>query len=98
MFDDPVEVAWPHEPSTTGSGWGDNRTFGAYNLANFPSSAAPVAITVIRVGNNLQLSWPSGVLYQAGEVNGTYTAVPGATSPWPVTPSAARKFYLLRAQ
>ena len=65
--------------------------------AHYNAGQAPV-ITVSRSGNNLTLSWPSGVLYQADFVSGPYTVVGGAASPFPVTPTLARKFYLLRAQ
>jgi hypothetical protein len=58
----------------------------------------PPRILVTRSGGNVVLTWPTGVLYQADNVSGPYTIVTGATSPLTVTPSAARKFYLLRAQ
>jgi hypothetical protein len=45
-------------------------------------------------GKQLQIQWPSGVLESATEVNGTYSAVPGATSPYSVnTAVGTRKFY-----
>ncbi len=58
----------------------------------------PPKILISRSGANVVLSWPTGVLYQADNVSGPYTIVNGATSPYPVTPSATKKFYLLRAQ
>jgi hypothetical protein len=64
--------------------------------AHYAAAQAP-KITVTRTGSTITLSWPSGVLYQANDVNGQYTAV-GHPSPYSVTPTGARKFYLLRAQ
>jgi hypothetical protein len=56
-------------------------------------------ITITKKGANLELSWPDGgVLYQADDILGQFTVVSGATSPYQVTPTAAKKFYLLRAQ
>jgi hypothetical protein len=46
-------------------------------------------------GNTLVLTWLTGTLQAAREVTGTYTNVPSATSPWPVTPTQARTFYRL---
>jgi hypothetical protein len=60
------------------------------------NAGQPTAITVTRSGTNLILSWPAGVLYQADNVAGPYTLVNGAVSGMTVTPSLARKFYLLR--
>jgi hypothetical protein len=41
----------------------------------------------------LELRWQIGTLEAADEVAGPYTPVAGATSPWPVNPNQARKFY-----
>ena len=46
-------------------------------------------------GSSVVLTWPAGTLQAAPEVTGTYTNVPSATSPWPVTPARARTFYRL---
>lgn len=60
----------------------------------------PPRITVTHSGANISLSWPAGigVLYQADNLNGPYSIVTGAANPYIVTPSLARKFYLLQAQ
>jgi len=43
------------------------------------------------------ISWSGvGTLEVAEDVLGSWTSVPGATSPYPITPVAARKFYRLR--
>jgi hypothetical protein len=59
---------------------------------------APPSIGIARNGNNITLTWPSGVLYQADAITGPFTIVSGATSPHPVTPTGGQKFYLLRTQ
>jgi hypothetical protein len=56
----------------------------------------PPAITVEFGSSQIQLAWPRGTLQQAAEVNGPYFDIPGATSPYPTTPSATRKFYRIR--
>jgi len=54
-------------------------------------------ITVTPSGANMTLTWPVGTLQQADTVNGTYTDVPSATSPYPVsTTGISKKFYRLR--
>ena len=42
---------------------------------------------------NLLLNYPLGTLQSSGSVNGTYTPVSGASSPWSVTPSQPQQFY-----
>jgi hypothetical protein len=49
-------------------------------------------------GNALMLSWPFGTLQQADTVNGTYSNVDGATSPYPITPAGTQKFYRVRVE
>jgi Concanavalin A-like lectin/glucanases superfamily len=61
-------------------------------------AARPPKINLARSGANLILTWPIGVLYQANSVNGPYTIVSGASSPYQTTPNQAAKFYLLRTQ
>jgi hypothetical protein len=50
--------------------------------ASFTGIAPPVVITATARGGKLVLSWPSGVLQAATAVNGTYTNVPNAVSPF----------------
>ncbi len=64
----------------------------------FANGGGPVRLTVGRSGANAVLNWPVGTLQSADEVNGTYGNVSGATSPWTVSPTAARKFYRVRVQ
>jgi hypothetical protein len=56
-----------------------------------------VTITIKQVGAGLELTWgPVGTLQSADEVTGPYTNVDGATSPWPVSPTLAKKFYRIK--
>jgi hypothetical protein len=70
----------------------------ASRIAAHYYAGQPPRITLTRSGANLTLSWPAGVLYQAGDAAGPYTIVSGAVSPLTITPNLARKFYLLRTQ
>ena len=47
-------------------------------------------------GGNHTLTWPAGTLQQADEVSGPYTDMSGATSPYAITPTGAKKFYRLK--
>lgn len=67
--------------------------------AHYTAGAAqPPKIVAARNGSSITLTWSKGVLYQADAVTGPYTLVNVATSPYPVTPTGAGKFYLLRTQ
>jgi Concanavalin A-like lectin/glucanases superfamily/Immunoglobulin domain len=73
---------------------------GASNSVSFaPPSAAivPVALTIHWVSGQLQISWTGGgTLQSAPSVNGTYTDVPGATSPYTVPSGPVQMFYRLK--
>lgn len=47
-------------------------------------------------GSDVTLTWPAGTLQQADDVNGAYTDVPTAASPYTVPANAAKKFYRLK--
>jgi Concanavalin A-like lectin/glucanases superfamily/Immunoglobulin domain/Immunoglobulin I-set domain len=55
-----------------------------------------VKLTIQPVGNQVRITWPSGVLQSADVVTGPYSDVPSATSPYTISPSAAKKFYRVR--
>jgi hypothetical protein len=74
-----------------------------YNYALSPSqiqlhylNSAKVSIT--KSGNNVVLSWPFGTLQSAPSVSGTYTNVPGATSPRTNAITGAQQYYRLLLQ
>ena len=67
-----------------------------YNSA-FAPSAPSVTLTIQKVGNNVQLSWPQGTLLEATTVNGPYTTN-NATSPYNFAPTGAAKFFRVKVQ
>ncbi|WP_341849390.1 LamG-like jellyroll fold domain-containing protein [Pedosphaera parvula] len=67
---------------------------GSINGVSFAS--APVKMTLQPLGNQLQIVWPAGLLQAADQVTGPYTDVTAATSPYTVTPAAAKKFYRVK--
>ena len=64
------------------------------NSLYLASISAP--LSVVTSGGKIILSWPSGTLQQADQVNGTYNDMTGVTSPYTNTPSAAQKYYRVR--
>lgn len=68
-------------------------------FANYSSVTSSIVTLTCQVsGNNLILSWPQGTLQSGGLVNGTYTNVTGATSPYTNSMSAVRQFYRVKVQ
>ncbi len=60
--------------------------------------ATPVTLQVARAGANLLLTWSSGTLLEANAVTGSWTPVSGATSPYLVAPTDAKRFYRVQVQ
>ena len=58
----------------------------------------PVALSLQPSGNGFSLVWPGGTLQSATNLNGAWFDVLGATSPCPVTPSEAQRFYRIQLQ
>jgi len=44
------------------------------------------------------LNWPGGTLQEADEITGPWSNNVSATSPYPVSSAAARKFYRVQLQ
>ncbi|PWU08507.1 MAG: hypothetical protein C5B50_29435 [Verrucomicrobia bacterium] len=61
-------------------------------------ASSDVKLTIQMVNGQIQLSWPSGTLQEAGSTAGPYSDVAGATSPYIVSPSAPQKVYRVRVQ
>jgi hypothetical protein len=92
---------------STGNGWADAfagtvdevAIYGYALTANqiaghFNAGTAAPRLTITRSGSNVIITWPYGPLYQADNVTGPWTLVPGnPASPYTVSASAARKFY-----
>jgi len=56
------------------------------------------ALNFTSAGGTLVLTWPAGTLVAADKVDGTYSPVPGATSPYTNTPSGTEKYFQVQVQ
>jgi hypothetical protein len=92
-------VAYPLGPTvvtwtvTDGSG---NTAACGQTVTVVSASTPPGNPTISYNGGVVTITWDGGVLQQSDDVLGTYTDVPGATSPWPVAGSDPQKFYRVR--
>jgi len=59
---------------------------------------ATVELSIAQSGTNVVLSWPVGTLQSATNVNGPYTKVSSATSPFTNAISLTQQFYRLQVQ
>jgi hypothetical protein len=67
--------------------------------SHFIAGTNPVVkLYIQKSGANTMLLWSPGTLQAAGTVNGTYTNVPGATSPYVVSPAASKQFYRVKVR
>ena len=57
-----------------------------------------VRLYVQKSGPNATLLWSPGTLQTAATVNGIYTDVPGATSPYVVSPTGTQQFYRVKVR
>jgi hypothetical protein len=87
----PTVVTWT---VTDGSG---NTAACAQTVTVVPSSSPPSNPAISYNGGVITITWDGGVLQQSDDVLGTYTDVPGATSPWPIAGTEPQKFYRVRA-
>src|SRR5664279_453080 len=55
-------------------------------------------LTIVPSGTNAVIAWPAGTLQSATTVNGTYTDVGGATSPYTNSATGAQKFFRVKLQ
>ncbi|PYI88146.1 MAG: hypothetical protein DME26_04085 [Verrucomicrobia bacterium] len=67
----------------------------ANGLSFTTSTAISISIQTIS-SSQVRLIWPAGTLQAADRLDGTYTDISSATSPFTVTSSAATKFYRVR--
>jgi hypothetical protein len=100
-------VGWDTAGGITGrrwNGWVDELMI--FNTALSPAAVNALALgvpssttlTLTPSGNNLILTWSGGTLLESTNVTGPWTAVSGATSPYPVNPTGAMKFYRVKLQ
>ena len=83
---------WPTEPATTVANF-FNRAYAICNLMSTASAAPEVVLTIEKVGTDVRLTWPVGTLQAATVVNGAYTNVPSATSPYTIPPGGPQMFF-----
>jgi hypothetical protein len=76
---------------------GDNTIFIDNLRITAPPILPPVNINIQQAGNNLVLSWPSGILLQATSVTGPW-ATNNATSPYTNQPNYSQMFYRVLVQ
>ena len=62
------------------------------------TNPAPVTVTILKSGNQLQLSWPSGTLQTAVQVTGPYTNMTGVVSPYTISPSETTRFFRVKVR
>ena len=62
------------------------------------TNAFPVPLTLQTVGTQLKLTWPGGTLQAASQINGTFTNVPGAASPFTFSPSNSMQFFRVKVR
>jgi hypothetical protein len=75
----------------------NNSTFSTYSSVT-NTIVLPITLTIRNVGNQVILNWPVGTLQSASQVNGPYSNVNGATSPYTNTVSGAQQYYRVQAQ
>lgn len=70
---------------------------GASNSVSFATPTS--VISIVPSGAQLQITWTgTGTLQAAGAVTGTYTNVPGATSPYFTSPTGTQRFFRIQVQ
>jgi hypothetical protein len=62
------------------------------------ASVAPVSLSLVKSGDSVILSWPSGTLQEAATINGTYNDLLGVTSPYTNALSGGQKFFRVKVQ
>jgi hypothetical protein len=63
-------------------------------LAHSKAGTVTPRLTATRSGSSVVITWPYGTLFQADNLTGPWSAVPGnPSSPYTNAPSASRKFY-----
>jgi hypothetical protein len=59
-------------------------------------NGAPVTLNIHSSGANVVLTWSTGTLQAAGDVNGPYVDVASASSPYTISPSGTQQFFRVR--
>ena len=75
----------------------NNSTFATYSSVT-NTIALPITLKIRLSGNQAILTWPAGTLQSASQLNGPYSNVTGATSPYTTPVSGAQEYYRVQAQ
>jgi hypothetical protein len=68
----------------------------AHGVSFVPATAVNPTLSIAPSGSTIQVSWTgSATLQAAGSITGTFTNVPGATSPYVVAPTGSQLFFRL---
>lgn len=94
---------------STGNGWADSFAGSIDEVAIYRTALTPGKVqahysggavqsklSIASVGNGYAVSWNAGTLQQSDTVNGTYTDVAGAASPYTIPVQTTKKFYRTR--
>lgn len=108
---DPSGAYWPDTTWTASSASGAMDDLGIWRKAltplevaslytaginNLSFTSVPDSFYAVWYGGSLKIYWNVGVLQSSTTVNGTYTDVPGATSPYTVPLAGAKAFFKVR--
>jgi hypothetical protein len=75
----------------------NNSTFSTYSSVT-NAIVLPITLTIRISGDQAILIWPGGTLQSSGNLNGPYSNVPGAASPYTNSVSGTQQFYRVQAQ
>jgi hypothetical protein len=75
----------------------NNSTFSTYSTVT-NAIVLPITLTIRVSGDQAILTWPGGTLQSASELNGPYSNVSGATSPYTNAISGEQQYYRAQAQ
>jgi hypothetical protein len=75
---------------------GSQLTLTRINYAH--AGVAPVTLSMVKSGNNVVLTWPSGTLQQSTSLSGGFSNVNGATSPYTNSITGVQDFYRVQVQ
>lgn len=75
----------------------NNSMFSSYSSVT-NTITLPITLTIRVSGDQAILTWPAGTLQSSGNLNGPYSNVSGATSPYTNSISGSQQYYRVQAQ
>jgi hypothetical protein len=64
----------------------------------YATAVVPVTLRIVKSGDNVILTWPSGTLQQSTDVSGGYSDLPTATSPYTNAITGPQKYFRVKVQ